>query len=532
MITLKTQTPSYWQESFSINEDDLAYLRQFIIDHGTPVPLHDLVLSLIKTRCQDEINAIRHELSRGPLYQPKDSYQIGQTLIFPALQFAVGTVVGTRPGYDPSHGHFEVIQVRFEHSGEQREFASKLTTPHPLNRPDGENGLAFLQEAVSAEEIAKKFGNVVAQRLLEVLQRPDSGFIQYQGQWLVKEMLPEIHIGHLNLAEAIIDVAGQPMPPRQILAELGLPKEIPLPIQEFALNAHLSQDERFDDVGWDGTVLWFLRRLEPNIIVNPPARLQLLQEPYDRQSILPELVAVAKDIDFEPDQLAARGLESMVYKAHIVLTYPHWRSGTLPLSPQLAAMLPKGSHQHSRMEFIDGKLGETIVGWVHHEMGFIAGLERWYQDNQIVPGAFIRLERLKKPGVLLVDFEQRRMRREWVRVATVEDGRIVFSMQKLPIACQYDEDMAVSHADAVVLDEFVEQIVAERRPLARLLREIMPELVKLNPSGAVHAKTIYSAVNLFRRTPAGPVFALLSTDSHYVYVGNGMWTYNPERTRG
>lgn len=186
MIALKTQTPSYWQESFSISEDDLAYLRQYIIDHGSPVPLQDLVLNLIKARCQDEINAIRHELSRGPLYQPKDSYQVGQTLIFPALQFAVGTVVGTRPGYDPSHGHFEVIQVRFEHSGEQREFASKLTTPHALNRPDGENGLAFLQEAVSAEEIAKKFGDVVAQRLLEVLQRPDSGFIQYQGQWLVK----------------------------------------------------------------------------------------------------------------------------------------------------------------------------------------------------------------------------------------------------------------------------------------------------------------------------------------------------------
>ncbi len=38
--------------------------------------------------------------------------------------------------------------------------------------------------------------------------------------------------------------------------------------------------------------------------------------------------------------------------------------------------------------------------------------------------------------------------------------------------------------------------------------QIMPELIKLSPQGTVHAKAIYSGVNIVRRTPPGPIFAL------------------------
>jgi hypothetical protein len=54
----------------------------------------------------------------------------------------------------------------------------------------------------------------------------------------------------------------------------------------------------------------------------------------------------------------------------------------------------------------------------------------------------------------------------------------------------------------------------------------MPELVKLSPQGTVHAKTIYSAVNVLRRTPPGPVFAQLSTEACFVSMGGGYWTFD------
>lgn len=530
MITLKTQTPTYWQEEFTVTDQDVHFLRDLIIEHGEPVTIDDLAVSLIQTHCQREIQTVRHELHRGPLYQPKDSYQVGQTLIFPAMHFAAGTVVGTRPGYDPSHGEFEVIQVQFEGAGEEREFASRLPAAHVLNRPEGNDGLTFLDDLVSPDEIVREYGALVKEKVARRLQEEDAGFVHYQGRWLVREMLPEIHMGHLNIAEAAIDVEGRPLSPKELLPVLELPEEIPSAVKEFALNVALAGDERFDDVGWDGTVLWFLRRLEPAVIVNPPTRLRFIEEPFERNAILPELLALAKEIDHEiSTETLVRSLDTVVYKTHVLLTYPHVRSGTLPLGPQLKAMLPQGTTQHTRIEFIDGRSGETMVGWVHHELGFVAGLEKWYADNNILPGAFVRIERMKKSGVLLVDFEQRRLRREWVRVVNVKDGRITFGMQKLPIACQYDEEMAVHHADEGQLDAFVEQIYAERRPLAALLREIVPELVKLNPSGTVHAKTIFAAVNLFRRTRSAPVFAVLSTEPAYVHVGNGLWAFQESR---
>jgi len=39
----------------------------------------------------------------------------------------------------------------------------------------------------------------------------------------------------------------------------------------------------------------------------------------------------------------------------------------------------------------------------------------------------------------------------------------------------------------------------------------------------VHAKTIYSAVNLVRRTSPGPIFAILATDSTLRSMGSGYW---------
>ena len=64
---------------------------------------------------------------------PTEAYEADQTLVFPALDFAVGTVTDVRPGINPEHGDFEVITVQFEGDAEiRREFAASLQTPHRL----------------------------------------------------------------------------------------------------------------------------------------------------------------------------------------------------------------------------------------------------------------------------------------------------------------------------------------------------------------------------------------------------------------
>jgi len=63
----------------------------------------------------------------------------------------------------------------------------------------------------------------------------------------------------------------------------------------------------------------------------------------------------------------------------------------------------------------------------------------------------------------------------------------------------------------------------------QIMVRIMPELTKLSPQGTVHAKTIYSAVNLLKRVPPGPVFALLSSEPCFVLMGGGFWTFDESR---
>jgi hypothetical protein len=55
---------------------------------------------------------------------------------------------------------------------------------------------------------------------------------------------------------------------------------------------------------------------------------------------------------------------------------------------------------------------------------------------------------------------------------------------------------------------------------------VVPELTKLSPQATIHAKAVYSAVNILKRTPPGPVFAHLSTEPRFVPMGGGYWTYD------
>ncbi len=62
----------------------------------------------------------------------------------------------------------------------------------------------------------------------------------------------------------------------------------------------------------------------------------------------------------------------------------------------------------------------------------------------------------------------------------------------------------------------------ERR-LVDIVRDIMGELMRLNPQRTVHAKTLYSAVNVLRRCPPGPIVATLATEPDFEHVGGPYW---------
>lgn len=526
MIPRKTQSAAYW-DSLVISSDDLDHLYNFLLDANGPRTIDDLAFALIEYRCHQEEATLTAELSKGVLFQPRGTYEVGQRLVFPALNFRVGTILSTRSGHNPEHGDFLVIKVTFDGESRSREFAANLATPHKLNRPDGQDSnLLDIEGLLTPSELYAGVASSVRQALAERLRQGNGHeLVEADGQWLVKGMLADIHIGYLNLAEAAIEERNAPVSTGDLLKVMDLPSEVPSTIKNFSLINALLNDPRFDDVG-SGRHRWFLRRLEPDEAVEPPQRLQYRPEPYNRSILSPDLIQLEMDLDDEwNDEAGESAASSDVTGALITLIYPHRRSGTLPLSPRARGLFPATTGSRSQVTFIDGRWGQRIPAWVVPGGRFVAGLNAWYDQNKLPVGAYLTLERTRNQFEVKVDFKPRRMKREWARLARVENGQLLFENRKIEISCEYDELMILGELNPTENDGLRQSIYDKNLPLRELLYLLMPELTKLHSQGTAHVKTLYSAINLLRRVPPGPIFAILAADPAFSNVGGGYWKF-------
>ncbi len=520
MVRRETQTPTYWH-NYQVSESDLEHITALFITDEQPQTVEQLALAVMRHRCRQEDELIKRELAKGLLYQPQNSYEVGQTLVFPALGYAVGEVVAIRPGNNPEYGAFRVARLQLERQKVEREFAIQLQTPHRLNY-GGET--AAQDGLLSPEELYELHGAPVRETL-EVYMEQDDEFVRLAGHWFLKALLIEVNVGHLNLAEALLDMSdGGPLPPETFLKDLDLPVEIDEQLRIFSLNYALNQDERFDEVGPAGEILWFLRAREPADVLFPPRRLQAAQVPYDQRALDASLVLLERELDDEWSAVPYTpvGFEDRVT---LTLTYPHRRVGTLPLTPRTKPVFPSGRTHRIRFLFKDATTGDTWPGWLVHRHRYAFGLREWYEANALPAGAYIELKKGKQPGVVEIDYRRRRPVREWVRVAVVREGRLNFEMRKQLVGCDYDELMVVTAAVPEEIDQVALTAEEKGYPVTQVVYDIFPELSKLNPQGTVHGKTLYSALNVTRRLPPGPIFAVLMQDMALLPVGDNYWLF-------
>jgi hypothetical protein len=526
LVQRKTQTSTYWQEQFVVDADDLEYLYNLLLEGNRPQPADSLALAVVQRRCQAEEVAIRTEFQRGTLYQPQDSYPVGETLVFPRFDYATATVVGQRPGHNPQYGDFTVVQVEFEANGGAKEFVTSFTHPHPLNLGKGQS-LAEAEGLASPQQLYELYKDNVNLKLLEALKANDE-FINFRNRWFLRGLLAPIHAGHLNIAEAAIDIKEGPLSVEALLKEIDLPADILANTQEVSLNFALHNDERFENVGPKGQVLWYLRRLEPPEAVRTPRRLQVSNLPFDPACLDGELRRLVNEIDDEAtDPALIRPPITDAETVMVTLNYPHRRAGTLPITPKTAPFFPEADNHHVRIAFIDKQSGERMPGWVVSQDRYVFGLDRWYAQNQLPTGAYISLYRTDDPLAVLVDYRPVRLKREWVRVALAQDGRLGFQLLKQAITCEYDALTIIGDNDPAAIDVLWANAEEHKKLILTVLRQVFPELAKLNPQGTVHAKTLYSAVNVIRRCPPGPIFQELSTHACFIPMGHGYWTYDP-----
>jgi hypothetical protein len=522
VIQSQTQTQSYWQKRFELTDADVEQIYNHLLEVEVPQTAAQLSAVVIAHRVAQEKQEIKRRLAGRVVYQPVSQYEEGDELVFPALDFAYGTVIGTRPGINPEVGQFTVINVELD--GKAREFAADLKAEHVLNR---ENGTIFeALEMIEPEELAALYGDLVTERVTRGLEEREA-FVRLSDRWFLKALLTEVNVGHLNLAEAVLDMfGGGPLPPEEILPHLELGDDVPVTTQAFSLNYALLQDQRFDEVAPPGKVGWFLRRMEPQAVREVPGRLEYEPLPYDPKVLTAELRQLERELDDEWSDFEPLTTPQQVM---LSLTYPHRWAGTLPLSARTSALFPEGRSPRQRVVFVDEQTKEEIVGWVVREHRYVFGLEEWYRENEIPIGGFISLRPGPEPGVVLLDFDRRRGQREWVRLASVDENRIQFALDRRTISCGYDDLMIVGTDYVAAVDALWRRAETNNRPVGSLLREIFPELADLNPQQTVHAKTLYSAINMLRRMPPGPVFAELVTNPASVPMGDHYWQFQPSR---
>ncbi len=509
----------YW-ENFQIEPADIEFIYNYLLEKETPLSSKELAKALAEDRIRREKVAIERQRSAGgAVYLPKEAYSVGQALVFPALNWKSGEVVKVRPGENPDLGDFQVIQVALE-DGESKEFASGIAD-HKLNQPVD----YFRDGFLDLETVLVHYGDDLVEYLEEALEN-NADFVRIAGRWFPRALLVDINVGHMNLAEAVLDMAaGGPLPTLALLEQVGISVQQNSNLSEFSLALALQEDPRFDEVGPSGEVLWFLNRLEPEGVLKVPACLRYGENDYDRSLLTPEMLELERRLDDELSPVTSKLLSQA--EVTIPLIYPHWRSGTLPLSAQIRHLFPT-AYEAPRIRFmlVDGDSGEKFAGWVVRSHRYVYGLGDWYRAKGVIPGSLIQV-RAGKAGEVVVRCESRRSAREWIKTVLVgSDGGIVFALLKQGVNTQFDERMTIAIPNPEELENVWQQNQKEHVPFERTLVNTVRELAKLNPQSHVHASELYAAVNVIRRCPPGPILAMLASRPWFVHVGDLHYRFN------
>ncbi|HBA91805.1 MAG TPA: hypothetical protein DCZ08_08635, partial [Anaerolineaceae bacterium] len=206
----------------------------------------------------------------------------------------------------------------------------------------------------------------------------------------------------------------------------------------------------------------------------------------------------------------------------VSLIYPHWRSGTIPLSKSIARLLPT-AYEAPRVNFtfVDEDTHKEFPGWVVRPHRYVFGLKEWYEEKSLIPGSLFVIKQGKIPGQVLIQALKKRPTKDWIRTVLVgTDGGVVFTMLKQQISNDLDDRMAIMVPDPEAIDKLWEQTGKARGTLEVSIINTMRELIKLSPQGHVHAQELYAGVNILRRCPPGIILQVLANQPQVSHLGD------------
>jgi hypothetical protein len=509
---------NYWA-SFKVEKFDIDFIYNFLLEKEIPQPTQSLIRAIIENRIiLEREKKLSDEKGDVKIYFPKEKYEIGDNLRFPSLNGSEGNVKQLREGFNPDLDPFTIITVEFSEDNIQ-EFATGIAE-HPLNHifdlPEDDPNY-------DVDHIMENYGEQFASILDHSLSENED-LVKIAGSWFPQSLLIDVHVGHLNLVEAILEEAsGGPISTSQLMNQVELEANADKKLLEFSFNFALQEDPRFDEVGPAGETLWFLHVMEPESVRKTPIFLKNsvnISPDFDMGEYLDLFESTVYD-ELENQDLHTKTAE----KAIISLSYPHWRAGTLPLTKTLSKMFPT-AYEAPRVKFSFVDNGDKFAGWVVRSEKYVYGLEEWYQKNDIIPGSLINVSKGKNPGEIVIGYKRSRQNKEWLKTVLVgSDNGIVFAMLKQPINADYNERMALVVTDVEALDNIWHNKTFLSEPLVKTVNRILHELIKLNPQGQVHAQEIYASVNVIRRCPPSNIIKVLIENPEVEYLGDLYFRY-------
>lgn len=506
----------YW-DNFSLEETDVEFLYNHLLEVETPLTSEELLKQLITERLRIEREHLIHaqRAQSEATYLPKNHYQVGQRLTFPNFDGKNGEVIAVRPGKNPDMPNFEVIRVQLE-DGSTRELAAGVAD-HPLNNP---TPIRMDLPVLNAEWVWQEYKH----DLLDILEdglAENEGFVRIAGRWFPRVLLININPGYMHMAEAVLEMeGGGPVSTQGLIEQVNLITEDNPKLLDFSFDYALQNDARFDEVGPAGEVLWYLRRMEPEAVRETPMYLRYQAIDHNRSLLKPNMLKVEQELDDELSPVNTRSASAD--EVAIRLIYPHLRAGTLPLSNRVLSIFPT-AYEAPRVRFmlLDGDSGKEFPGWVVRADRYVYGLGEWYKEQGLIPGSIIRIRKGKRAGQVIVQTGTRRASRDWLRTLMIgSDGGFVFANLRQTVRAEYDERMAIVVPDPEALEEVWKRIQRNQTPLERTVVTMLRELTKDSPQGHVHINELYASVNLVRRCPPAPLMALLLSRPWFTHIGD------------
>lgn len=537
-MRLDTLTLRYWQ-NLELADGELEYLSELLIEEESPLAVEGLAQRLMEKRVREEKEVWEDRKAKGLIYQPREAHAEGDRLVFSAMGDAAGTVVRVRPGRHPDYAPFDVIQVRMEGDGEIKEFASNLSHPHALNfiAVDEDEDLALDDIGALSDKLLERYGQYVVPLLLATLGE-SSEFVSFGGEWFLRGFLLPIEEGHLNLAEAVLDLATGFSMTEEILEVLEMPKESGQAVQMFSLNLALASDElgRFKFAGTRDRMAWCL----PKVVETRSLRFDRAAKDIRQDHVLDEVVEIVSE------GVAAAGEGGAVRRWSHVLTFYDWYWGHLPYDKGARDVLVQPLFEDQQcvrlqLRFPSGDEVFPVVLYypVERQLGWwgSAELRGFFEAQELAPGATIVIEATAtsdSEGLYEVSyFPAPAAKLEMLDYE--EGGRPVF--RRIGVRCEVDEEMSLPRSRFSALETLKLLDQDERRAIPSLLAAGFQRVGEklLRGLGIVYRASftdLFVAANIERPFPGTVLRGIFEQQAYpCFYVDeDGFYIYDPSRS--